>query len=102
MMEQISVKSKRRFMVLNGCFAIFRPWHLEVDVENRLLTVRRRNWHLISVDEEVLRFTSIRSVKVDRHFLGANLMIKVPSGKIEVLYLSKKDARRIANLLLNR
>ncbi len=101
-MEKVIAKSKRKLMVLNGCFSIFRPWHLEVDMEHKSLTVRRRNWHLISVDEEVVRFTTIRSVKVDTHLFGADLVVKVPSGKIEVHYLSKKVARKIANLLLNR
>ncbi|WP_196894033.1 hypothetical protein [Aureivirga marina] len=99
--EIVNAKSSTIALVFNGHpMAILRPWRITVDTEKKLLTVKRRNWHLFSHDEETHAFRSIRNVKIDTHLFGADLSIRVYAGKAEVFYLRKKKAKYIKELLL--
>lgn len=98
-----STKSSALALILNGKpLAILRPWHLHVDLEKMHLTVRRRNWHLISFDEDTYAFKSVRNVKVNNHLFGADLSIKVYAGEAKVYYIPKNEAKKIKNFLLSR
>ncbi len=101
-MKTFKVKSSKKYLILNGLFlSIFRPWHLEFNFDKKHLIVKRRNWHLISYDEEIYLFKTVRNVKVDTHLFGADVSIKVYAGNAEVRYISKKNAKKIRNILLN-
>lgn len=101
-MESFSVKSSLYALILNGKFlSILRPWHLFFDTQKKQLVTKRRNWHLISYDEETYLFKSVRNMKVNTHLFGADISIKVYAGQAEVCYISKKKAKKIKNLLLN-
>ncbi|WP_196888106.1 hypothetical protein [Aureivirga sp. CE67] len=99
--EIIEAKSSFIALLFNGQpMAILRPWRIKVDTKRKLLTVKRRNWHLFSHDEETHAFRSIRNVKIDTHLFGADLSIRVYAGKSEVFYLRKKKAKMIKEILL--
>lgn len=101
-MKSFKVKSSKLFLIFNGqLLSFFRPWHLEFAFEQKKLISRRRNWHLISYDEESYLFKSVRNVKINTHLFGANVSIKVYAGEVEVCYISKRDAKKIRNILLN-
>jgi len=101
-MKSFKVKSSKLFLILNGqILSFFRPWHLEFDFEQKNLISRRRNWHLISYDEESYLFKSVRNVKINTHLFGANVSIKVYAGEVEVFYIKKRDANKIKTILLN-
>jgi hypothetical protein len=101
-MNPYHVKSSITALIFNGKpFAILRKWHILIDTKRMLITVKRRNWHFISFDEETYAFKSVRNVKVDTHLFGADLSIKVYAGEAKVLYISKRKAKKIRNLLLS-
>ena len=101
-MKSFKVKSSKLFLIFNGqILSFFRPWHLEFDFEQKKLISRRRNWHLISYDEESYLFKSVRNDKINTHLFGANVSIKVYAGEVEVFYISKKDAEKIKTILIN-
>ena len=64
------------------------------------ITIRKRNWHLIGSDEQTLAFKRVRSISIDEHFIGADIHIKVVGGTASVFCLSKGDARKIKEILL--
>lgn len=98
-----STRSSFPALLFNGkLLAILRPWHIHLDTNKMLLTVKRRNWHLISFDEETYAFKSVRNVKINTHLFGADVSIKVYAGEANVYYIPKKIAKQIKNLLLNQ
>jgi hypothetical protein len=98
-----SAKSSTTALIFNAKFmAILRPWHIHVDTDRKLLTVKRRNWHFISFDEQTHAFKSVRNVKIDTHIFGADLSIKVYAGEAKVYYIPKRVAKQIKNLLLSK
>jgi len=98
----LQVKSSKMALIFNAKpFAILRPWHIIADVKKMQLTMKRRNWHFISFDEEVYAFKSVRNVKIDSHIFGADISIKVYAGNASAKYLKKKDAKKIRDILLN-
>jgi hypothetical protein len=97
-----AIKSSKTALIFNGKpAAMLRPWHMIVDVERRLLTIKRRNWHFISSDEETFAFKSVRNIKIDTHIFGADVSIQLFAGEATGYYMSKKNAKKIQNLLLN-
>ncbi len=99
----ISVKSSKLALLMNGeVLSILRPWCLILDTNKMQLTIKRRNWHLISHDEATYLFKSVRNIKIDRHLFGANLSIKVYTGQAEVCYISKRKAKKIQEFILSK
>lgn len=96
------VKSSATALIFNGKpFALFRKWHILIDTANMLITVKRRNWHLISFDEETYAFKSVRNVKVNTHLFGADISIKVYAGEAKAMYISKSNAKKVKTILLS-
>ena len=58
-------------------WGLMRPWEVEVDTQRKYINVVRRNWHLISKDEDSYQFSSVRHVKIDKGIFGADLHIKM-------------------------
>ena len=103
MSKIIEAKSSSTALIFNGKpFSILRPWRITIDVEKKQLTVKRRNWHFFSFDENISNFRSIRNVKVDTHIFGADIEIKVHgAGTTIAYYISKKKAKQIRSLLMD-
>jgi len=98
-----ATKSSITALLFNGKpLAILRPWHMHVDTSKMLLTIKRRNWHFFSFDEETYAFKSVRNVKINTHIFGANLSIKVYAGEANIYYIPKKTAKKIKELLLSQ
>ena len=79
---------------------VVNPWHITIDTDEETITIRKRNWHLIGSDEQTLAFKRVRSISIDEHFIGADIHIKVVGGTASVFCLSKGDARKIKEILL--
>ena len=78
---------------------IFTPWHIIVDFEEQNITLRKRNWFLISVDEKTSSFRFVRDIEIDKHLFGADIKIKLSESYIEANSISKKSANRIKDQL---
>ena len=78
---------------------IFTPWHIIVDFEDQNITLRKRNWFLISVDEKTSSFRFVRDIEIDKHLFGADIKIKLSESYIEANSISKKSANRIKDQL---
>ena len=76
------------------------PWHVIVDTDAETITIRKRNLILIGVDEEVYSFRFIRKITIDEHIFGADIEVHVTGGTAKAYCLSKKDARRIKEILI--
>ena len=84
-----------------GFWDIFTRWKIIVDIGNKQITVRKRNWYLIGVKEDTYAFKSIRQVTVHNLIFGADLGIKLYSGYALVYSIPKSDAKQIKQILMN-
>lgn len=82
------------------CFHIANPWKIIVDTDEETITVSKRNWFLVGKDTQILAFRFIRSININQHLIGADIHIKVVGGKASVFCISKIDANKIKELLL--
>ena len=62
--------------------------------------MRKRNKILIGVDEDTLAFRFIRRVKIDEHFIGADITIQAVGGKLTAKCLDKSACKRIKQILM--
>ena len=72
-------------------------WRIIIDMDEKTNTVRKRNMSLIGVNNRVIAFRSVRSVKVDERMVGADVHIKVVGGTASAYYLSFIERRRPKN-----
>lgn len=77
------------------------PWRIIINTDEETITVRKRNYILIGVDEDVFAFRYIRRLKIDEHIIGADIEIKVVGGKAVVFSLSKRDCMQIKRILID-
>jgi len=88
-------------LVMNGKPAhILNPWHIIVETDEETITITKRNWYLIGIDEQILAFRYIRNITIDQHLFGADIHIKIMGGKISAYCISKRNAKRIKKILL--
>lgn len=80
---------------------IITPWKAEIDIAKKRVTILKRNWYLINVDEETFQFNSVRHITIDKFLFGADIHIKMYSGTASIFCISKKDAKTIKEMLLN-
>ena len=63
------------------------------------IELKKRNWHLISVDSRKYHFQNVVGVDVDKHLFGATVLIESTGSKsIRINGLSKKIANKIADI----
>jgi hypothetical protein len=84
-----------------GFWNIITPYRITVDVNKRQIVISKRNWYLISKEEDTYTFKSVRHVAVKNYVFGADLGIKMYSGTAIVYSISKEKAKLIKNVLLN-
>ena len=98
---RFEARSRELSMLFNGrIISAFTPWRIVVDTDAETITVRKRNFILIGVDEEVFSFRFVRRITIDEHLIGADLEIKVVGGTARVYCLSKRDCKQIKQMLL--
>jgi hypothetical protein len=83
-----------------GIWDVFRPWHIEVNIDQRVLIMKKRNWFLIGFQIDSFAFKSIRHVKIKNPLLGSDLEIRVFGGYIELYAFAKNDAKLIHDYLM--
>jgi hypothetical protein len=93
--EKKHFKSKYLLRFLRGDWWI-TGWHVRLD--EHFIEVRKRNWHLISVDSLQLHWQNVQTVLIDKHLFGATLRISSGNDHQHVIGLSKKTANAIRNL----
>jgi hypothetical protein len=95
---RFETSSAKDALIFNGKGAhVVNPWRIEVDTDAEIISVKKRNWHMIGTDDQTVAFKRIRSITIDEHFVGADIHIKVV---LSVYCLSKSDARKIKEILL--
>lgn len=88
-------------LIANGkAFHVANPWKIIVDTDEETITVYKRNWFLVGKDTQIIAFRFIRSININQHLIGADIHIKVVGGKASVFCISKSDANKIKELLL--
>jgi hypothetical protein len=98
---KFETSSSKNALIINGKGAhVVNPWHIIIDLDQETITVRKRNKFLIGVDEQVIAFKYVRNITIDEHFVGADIHIKVVGGTASVYCLSKSDAEKIKEMLL--
>ena len=86
---------------------LFRPWLIIVDTNKKQITVKKRNWHLLNIDETTYTYKSVGDVAIKKNIFSADIALSVYSGQavspysIAVYRISKGDAKRIRDLLLD-
>lgn len=90
------------YLLLNGKFEdCYTPWKLILDFNLETITIKKRNWFLIGVNEEVHAFRFIRRMQIDQHVFGSDITIKLFGGSAKIFCLKKSDTEEIKNLLIN-
>lgn len=96
-----STSSSSNALIVNGKGAhVVNPRHISVDLEQETIIIKKRNKILIGVDEQVISFKYVRNITIDEHFIGADIHINVVGGTASAYCLSKSDANRIKEMLL--
>jgi hypothetical protein len=99
---KFSAQSAPSALLMNGKPAhVLNPWHIIVDTDEETITVRKRNSYLIGVDENIIAFRFIRSIKIDQHLLGSDIHIKAVGGTVSAYYIPKADSKKIKQMLMN-
>lgn len=95
--ENITFKSTYILRVFKGDFNPFTPNIIEIDDRN--IEYRRRNWYLISVDTNSLNFQNVIGIDIDKHLFGATIKIKSSGDKHILIHgFSKKKANKIKEI----
>lgn len=84
-----------------GFWNLITRWHIIIDLNNKLITIKKRNWYLIGHQEDVYAFKSVRHVQVKNHLFGADIGIRMFSGNAIAYSISKSKASEIRKILLN-
>jgi hypothetical protein len=67
-------------------------------VTENFVELKKRNWHLVSVDSKKFHFQNVAGLDVDKHLFGATIIIETTGSKsIRINGLSKKTANKIAD-----
>lgn len=94
-------RSSDSALIANGKgFHVANPRKIIVDTDEETITVSKRNWFLVGKDTQILAFRFIRSININQHLIGADIHIKVQGGKASAFCISKSDANKIKELLL--
>lgn len=76
------------------------PWTITIDFQNELIEIKQRNWFLIGFKVKSVSLRFIRSISIQEHLFGANILIRTMGENLSVNYIEKLDAQKIKNLLL--
>lgn len=72
-----------------------------MDFDAEVVKVRKRNWYLIGVDENIAPMKFVRRIDIDSHLFGADIALKIyGSGTIEVKSISKRNIEKIKESIL--
>jgi predicted RecA/RadA family phage recombinase len=93
--EKKHFKSKYLLRALKGDWWITGN---HVMVDEHFIEVRKRNWHLISVDSLQLHWQNVQSILIDKHLFGATVRISSGNAYHRIFGLPKKTANAIRNL----
>jgi len=101
MIKKNCSKSSTFILFLNGKIeSILTPWKICIDFSQGFISVRKRNWYLIGVNENIHAFRFIRSINVHQRIVGADIEIKSMGNVSKVICLPKKDVEEMKNLLI--
>jgi|AntRauMFilla1563_2_1112583.scaffolds.fasta_scaffold01564_4 hypothetical protein len=103
MSNNYSLESKSSFLSLlftGRILHILNPWRIEVNALDKQITVKKRNWYLISVDENTFNFGVVRNIVINKHLFGADITIKAYGGSAVCFSIPKRKAIAIRDLLL--
>jgi len=83
------------YRVLKGEYNPFRP--NRITLTDDFIEYKKRNWHLISVDSRKYHFQNVAGINLDKHLIGASIIIESTGDKsIYVHGLSKRAAKKVA------
>ncbi len=101
MVKVICSKSSILFLFLNGKIEdVLAPWKICVDFELETITIKKRNWYLIGVNENVHAFRFIRNIDVHQRVFGADIEIKSFGSSSKAFCITKNEANEIKNALI--
>lgn len=79
---------------------ILSPWKIEIDLDQEIITVTKRNQYYIGIDTETVSFRFIRRIKINEHLFGGDISIRTIGATITACYLPKKSLVEIRQALL--
>lgn len=93
--KELRFRSGYFYRMLKGEYNPFRPNRVIITPD--FLEYKKRNWHLVSVDSRKYHFQNVAGINVDKHLIGASIIIESTGDKsIYVHGLSKGKAKKIA------
>jgi hypothetical protein len=101
MIKEISSKSSIIFLFLNGKIEdVLAPWKICVDFELETIIIKKRNWYLIGINENVHAFRFIRNIDIHQRIFGADIEINSFGNSSKVFCIAKNEANEIKNVLI--
>ena len=101
MIKELCSKSSILFLFLNGKIEdILAPWYICVDFQLETITVKKRNWYLIGINENVHAFKFIRNIDIHQRIFGADVEIKSFGCSSKVFCIAKKEADKLKDALI--
>lgn len=101
MIQVFCSKSSILFLFLNGKIEdLLTPWRICVDFSQETISVKKRNWYLIGVNENIQAFRFIRSIYIKQHIFGADIEITSMGNYSKVFCITKRDAEQLKNVLI--
>jgi len=102
MNEILVAKSNIFTLIVNGEIKhILSPWKIEVDLQQEIITITKRNWYFIGIDTDTIAFKFIRKINVNEHLFGSDIWIRAIGGSVSAKYLPKKNMKEIRQKLID-
>ena len=99
-MIELFESSRIKLLLRGQLWDAIIPWKIEVDAQNNFITVRKRNWYLIGVDENRFKFSSVRNVDLDQCLFGADMFIRMYGNSLRIPCLNRKEANKLRDLIM--
>lgn len=94
--------SNKLFLILNGKIEeVFTPWKIEIDFQLEMITIKKRNWYLIGINESIHAFRFIRKIEIIQHLFGADIEIRSIGNTSKIFCLKKIHAEEIKIALID-
>ncbi|RZK45358.1 MAG: hypothetical protein EOO61_00045 [Hymenobacter sp.] len=97
-----SFKSSSFNLLLRGqLWDAFIPWTVEVDTDHHFITVRKRNWYLIGVDENKFKFNSVKHIEIDQRLFGTDMFVRMHGSSLNIPCLKRRAANELRDLIMS-
>ncbi|MBU3658943.1 MAG: hypothetical protein FGM14_03665 [Flavobacteriales bacterium] len=102
MENSLLYSSNKLFLFLNGKIEdILTPWIINIDFQKEIITIKKKNWYLIGVNEYIHAFRLIKRIEIKQHIFGADIEIRSMGNTSKICCIKKINAEEIKLALID-